>query len=163
MQKRSFYIEEAFNKTTEEVLEFFAAKLETIVSTVPIRDHCAATLQGLWDSGHTIHLITARDEQHRQITKDWLRKHEVPYHTLYMSPRDESYCKGELCAKLGVDFFVDDKKENAEDVARHGIYTLLYHASHNVDHKTSLPVVKTWLEVQQHIDRLLRENFRQVP
>lgn len=162
IRKRAYYIEDALNKTTEEVHSFFKAKLSSIVENVPIREHCAETLHYLWEQGCKIHLITARDEQHRDITEAWLKKHMLPYHSLIMSPHKGSYSKGDLCVKLGVEFFVDDKPENAIDVASRGIYTLLYHASHNLEQQTTLPLVKNWLEIQKHINAYMKKGFTQV-
>lgn len=162
MVKRAYYIEDAFNKTKEEVHAFFAERIHDIFANVPIREHCAETLHELYEQGVTIHLITARDEEHRVITEAWLKKHNLPYHSLSMSPHRRSYSKGELCLKLGVEFFVDDKKENALDVASRGIYTLLYNASHNLGQQTGLPLVKSWLDVQKHIEGYLQGRLPQV-
>jgi hypothetical protein len=155
-KKRAYYIEDAFGKSKGEVQEFFKARITTIFDQVPIREHAAETLQTLRDHNHTIHLITARDERFRSVTESWLKRNNVPYHTLFMSPSSkQSYSKGALCKELRVGFFVDDKVENVEDTARNGVYTLLFHASHNLDYKTSLPLVKDWLEVQGHIASFL--------
>lgn len=162
MKKRSYYIEDAFEKTREEVQEFFAARINTIFSTVPVRDHAVETVASLARRGCTIHMITARDERHREITERWLKKHGFIYDSLTMSPTNQSYCKGERCQELGVQFFVDDKLENAEVVASKGIYTLLYFASHNAGRKSSLPLVKNWLEVQKHIDLFFEKQLGQV-
>lgn len=158
--KRAYYVEDAFNKTWAEVQKFFEARIETIFATAPVKDHSAQTLRDLKKRGCTIHLITARDEQHRAVTADWLHRHEIPYHTLSMSPPQQSYSKGELCKTLGVEFFVDDKIENAQDVASRGIYTLLFHASHNLDHKLPLPLVKDWLDVQHHIGLFFAKRLK---
>lgn len=154
--KRSYYIEDAFNKSKGEVQEFFRARVSTIFATVPVREDAAETLQGLFRRGHEIHLITARDNRYRQVTENWLQRHEIPYHSLSMSETSEAYSKGVLCQELGVHFFVDDKVENAEDTSRLGIYTLLFHASHNLHANTSVPLVKSWRDVQTHIELFLR-------
>lgn len=156
--KRAYYIEEAFNKTKGEVQEFFRARVSTIFQTVPVREHAAETLQNLRSRGHDIHLITARDEEYRQVTEDWLERHGIPYHSLSMRKDSERYSKGILCQQLGVGFFVDDKVENAEDTARLGVYTLLFHASHNLEANTSLPLVRSWREVRTHIELFLRNT-----
>lgn len=159
MIRPSFYIEEAYNRTVEEVQEFFASQAEIIITTVPIRTNCAEILHKLWNQGHTIHLITARDEQHRQLTETWLKKHNLSYHGLHMSPHKQSYSKGERSLELGVDFFVDDMFENALDVAERGIYTLLFNASHNKNRVTNLPRVSTWLEIYEHINFLIQDTL----
>ncbi|NLL43804.1 MAG: hypothetical protein GX251_10755 [Firmicutes bacterium] len=154
-EKRTYYIEDAFGKSTEEVMEFFQARVHSIFTKVPIRDHVAETLHSLWSHEHTIHLITARDERFRDVTEKWLGRHNIPYHSLHMSPSNQSYSKGLLCKELQVGFFVDDKVENALDTAQNGIYTLLFHASHNRGFETSLPLVKNWREIQRHINSYL--------
>lgn len=160
--RRSYYIEEAFNKSEKEVQEFFKARINTIFSTVPAREHAVETVRDLAKRDGTIHLITARDERHRSTTESWLANHKIPYHSLTMSPVNQSYSKGKQCLELGVQFFVDDKIENAVDVASQDIYTLLFHASHNLNHQTGLPLVKSWLEVQKHIDLFFEKRLRKV-
>ena len=54
-----YYIEDV--AAQEEVLGFFGPGC-TKSGEVPVREHVAETLQSLWNSGHTIHLIAARDE-----------------------------------------------------------------------------------------------------
>jgi len=156
--KRAYYIEDVFGVSREEVHRFFNARANDILQKVPIREHAAETLQELQKDKHTIHLITARDERHRSLTEDWLKRHGVPYNQLFMSQPKQSYSKGALCQQLRVGFFVDDKVENALDTASHGIYTLLFHASHNLGKADSLPLVKDWLQVREHIELHLRNN-----
>lgn len=161
--KPSFYLDEALDLSPEEVEEFFQVMLEEVFTTIPSRPRSAATLQELWDLGATIHLITARAEKYRQITESWLKKEGMPYHSLQMSPGERAYSKGEKCLKLGVQFFVDDHLENAKDAAKRGIYTLLYHASHNRGHPTALPRVKNWGEINRHIRLFLGKRPRALP
>ena len=86
MIKRAYNVEEAFNKTREQVMEFFDACIETIFNTVPVRDQAAQTLRTLAERGCLVHLITHRDTRHRQITENWLQRHGIPYHSLSMCP-----------------------------------------------------------------------------
>jgi len=120
IQKAAYHVEEAFNKTREEVEEFFQACIEEIFTSVPVRDYAPETLRALAERGGIIHLITHRDTRHRQITETWLRRHGIPYHSLTMCPTGYGYSKKERCLELGVQFFVDDKLENAEEVASSG-------------------------------------------
>jgi uncharacterized HAD superfamily protein len=161
IQKAAYHVEEAFNKTREEVEEFFQACIEEIFTSVPVRDYAPETLRALAERGGIIHLITHRDTRHRQITETWLRRHGIPYHSLTMCPTGYGYSKKERCLELGVQFFVDDKLENAEEVAAAGIYTLLFHASHNAGRPTKVPLVKDWREVARHIDFFLDQRQRQ--
>ncbi len=45
-----------------------------------------------YDEGHVITFFTSRTEDHREVTEDWLKKHNFKYHGLLMSkPRGGNY------------------------------------------------------------------------
>lgn len=154
-------MEDAFNKTRDEVEEFFASCIEGIFTTVPPREGAPETLRALHEQGYIIHLITHRDERHRTVTESWLARHGFPYHSLTMCPTGQGYSKKARCLELGVQFFVDDKLENAQEVAASGIYTLLFYASHNARRPNDLPLVKNWEEIGEHIHFFLNQPQRQ--
>lgn len=156
--KPSFFIEEAFDITPKEAETFFKEMQETVYNAVSVRPYCAEVLNNLRNLGVNIHLITARDERHRDLTEDWLKKAQVPYDSLQMSPFNQSYCKGDKCLELGIEFFVEDNLQNAKSVAQRDIYTLLFHASHNRSKLTTLPRVKDWREISSHIRFYLRNR-----
>ncbi len=156
--KHSFYIDEALEIDKEELEPFLARETAAIMETVLPRQGCAAVLSRLLEAGHEVQLITARSEPYREVTEDWLRRHGIPYTDLHMSPSEtESYSKGQKCVQLGVQLFVDDHFMNCADVASRGIYTLLYHTSHNRERRCPPEIVRVynWLEIAQHIAALI--------
>ncbi|MGI6674238.1 MAG: 5' nucleotidase, NT5C type [Limnochordia bacterium] len=160
--KAAYDIEEAFNKTREEVNQFFASCMDQIFASVPVREQAAETLRRLSDQGCLVHLITHRYEAYRAVTEDWLKRNRIPFHSLTMCSDGSGYSKKERCLELGVQFYVDDKLENAEEVAGSGIYTLLFYASHNARRPTTVPLVRDWREIAEHIDFFLNQRQRQV-
>lgn len=45
-----------------------------------------------YDEGHVITFFTSRTEEHREVTEEWLRKHNFKYHGLLMNkPRGGNY------------------------------------------------------------------------
>ena len=45
-----------------------------------------------YDEGHIITFFTSRTEDHREVTEDWLTKHDLKYHGLLMGkPRGGNY------------------------------------------------------------------------
>ena len=45
-------------------------------------------INALYDEGHYVCFFTARTDEHKQVTEDWLKKHNVKYHqVLYNKPR----------------------------------------------------------------------------
>jgi len=62
-----------------------------------------------YDAGIKIVICTGRDERVRENTEEWLKKHELQYHKLYMRPmddrRDDTIVKFELLDKILEDGF----------------------------------------------------------
>jgi len=45
-----------------------------------------------YDEGHLICFFTSRTEEHREVTEEWLKKHNFNYHSLLMNkPRGGNY------------------------------------------------------------------------
>lgn len=56
-------------------------------------------VQLLYSDGHEIALFTSRHEEDREVTVEWLKKHEVPYDHLIME-------------KPHYDVLIDDRAQN---------------------------------------------------
>lgn len=61
-------------------------------------------VQDAWERRIDILIVTARGDQYRQTTKDWLHKYAVPYTKLYMRPvgdqRADVEVKREILAEI---------------------------------------------------------------
>lgn len=75
-------------------------------------------------------LITARDPSLEASTKKWLAEHfdfELP---LYLSHNPKvakgAASKGELCARLGVSYLIDDNIDNCQSAIDHGVEAILF-------------------------------------
>jgi len=68
---------------------------------IPVRD-AVVSIQKLLDQGHYIILHTARFEEDRAVTRQWLRAQEILYDQLIMD-------------KPFADVYIDDKGLNFED------------------------------------------------
>ena len=64
---------------------------ERMTTCLPYPD--ALKIVNKWyDEGHIITFFTSRTEEHREITEEWLKKHEFQYHGLLMNkPRGGNY------------------------------------------------------------------------
>lgn len=64
---------------------------ERMASCLPYPD--ALKIVNKWyDEGHVITFFTSRTEEHREVTEDWLKKHNFKYHALLMGkPRGGNY------------------------------------------------------------------------
>jgi uncharacterized HAD superfamily protein len=85
----------------------------------PINEPVAETLKALQAAGYKILIVTARMDGRKQLTVDWLAKHNIPYDALYMRKQDDTrkddIIKKELLDKIKEDGYdlkmaFDDRK-----------------------------------------------------
>ena len=79
---------------------------------------CAHLIESMNSNGFKIIFVTGRDENYRPHTEEWLAKHQINYHQLYMRPakdiRGDNEIKKEIYQnsikdKLDILFVVDDR------------------------------------------------------
>ena len=64
---------------------------ERMVTCEPFSD-ALETINKWYDKGHVITFLTARTEEHREVTEAWLKKHGFKYHGLMVGkPRGGNY------------------------------------------------------------------------
>lgn len=142
--RRSYLFTEAYEITEDLVEEFMKARATDIFLRVPVREGAQVVLQRLFERGFEIHLITAREPKYREVTEKWLRKQQIPYHRLWFE--DD---KADLCQRLGIEFFVDDRWENCRDIAAVNIPVVMMNMEHNAELDVSVPRVSGWDEIWQ--------------
>ncbi|NLK09069.1 MAG: hypothetical protein GX316_10315 [Firmicutes bacterium] len=144
----SFAFTTAYGISAEKAQEFMENRAEKIFAEVPPQTGAKHLLDRLMSLDFTVHLITARQSRYSEVTKNWLKKHKLPYTGLWFQ---ES--KGVLCHSLGVEVFVDDYWENCIDIQSYGIVTLLMSAHHNLacTPQKGIHRVENWREIEKFI------------
>lgn len=62
------------------------------MATAKLYPDALVTIKKWHAQGHIITFFTSRTEEHREVTEDWLNRHEFPYHGLLMDkPRGGNY------------------------------------------------------------------------
>ena len=101
---------------------------------------------------HDLHIITAKPEDLKERTLEWLDKHFPSVFSgvhfanhLGNGPRRS---KGEITNELGIEIFVEDSLKNAEDVSSHGIPVLLFDSPWNqAEVEPPITRVRSWDEI----------------
>ncbi|MEK7461706.1 MAG: hypothetical protein AAB586_01405 [Patescibacteria group bacterium] len=104
---------------------------------------------------HILHVITAKPEELKNISLEWLDKHfpqtfaGIHFTNQYQyQEKGLKRTKGEVCKELGVEFFVDDSLHNVNDIASFGIPALLFDAPWNQGEiKPPIHRVYSWDEI----------------
>lgn len=155
LKEYTYDLGKAFAINEQELNEFIREKIEEIYSNVKAVDKAREILTELYDEGHRLILITARSEEHRSLTEKWLAENNIPYHELHHE--DE---KAPLAAEKNISLFIDDRKENALEIAAKNIPVILVNKYHNSDFEGNEQITKAnnWDEVKKNIDLFFSKN-----
>ena len=134
----------------EEYNKFYELCVEKMHEKAPIRKQAKRILKNL-NREHKLFYVTARQEKMRKATEKWINKNKLPKVSLYMTG---SHYKVEKAEELDCDIFIEDRYENAVQLALAGYQVLLVDCLYN--QKPILPNitrVKSWDEIEIVINR----------
>ncbi|MGM0410958.1 MAG: LNS2 domain-containing protein [Bacillota bacterium] len=154
--KNVYDFAEAYNLSERELNEFINENIEYIYKNVKVYPKASKVINQLYNNGFKIHLITARHKEYNNITKNWLKKHSIPYHSL--SHEDD---KAPLALKKNIELFIEDNYNNAIDIANNGIKVLLMNKYHNLNREliNNITRVNNWDEIVENINKLYNINL----
>jgi hypothetical protein len=155
LKEYTYDLRKAFALSDQELNEFIQENIEEIYSNVKAVEKAREILKELYDQGHRLILITARSEEHRPITENWLQENNIPYHELHHEDQ-----KAPLAAEKNISLFIDDKKENAVEIAARNIPVILVSKYHNHDFEGNdqITKVKDWDEIKTNIELFFSKN-----
>ncbi|MGM0437253.1 MAG: 5' nucleotidase, NT5C type [Bacillota bacterium] len=154
-EKNVYDFMEAYNLSEREMNEFINENIAEIYANVKAYPKAIKTISNLYNKGFKIHLITARHKEFREITKNWLEKHSIPYHSL-----THDVPKAPLAVKKKIDLFIEDNYDNAFDIASKNIKVLLVNKYHNLNKELvkNIKRVSDWSEIKKEIKNFYSLN-----
>src|SRR6056297_1172866 len=155
LKEYTYDLAKAFAINNQELNDFIQAKIEDVYSSVKPINKARDILAELEKEGHRLILITARHEEHRSLTEKWLNDHNIPYHELH-----HAHDKAPLAAKKNISLFIDDKKQNALEIAAKDIPVFLVSKYHNYDFKGNHKITKVnnWDEIRENIELFISKD-----
>lgn len=115
-----------------------------VMTTVSLIEGAVETIRD-WHKKHSIHLVTSRLALFNRQTKDWLNKHNVPYHELHHAKETTKHKKIINCH-----VFIEDNLEECEVLAKHCDHVILFDQPWNQSTplKENITRVKNWKEIR---------------
>jgi len=155
LKEYTYDLAKAFAINNQELNDFIQAKIEEVYSSVKPIDKAREILAKLDKDGHRLILITARHKEHRSLTEKWLKDHNIPYHELH-----HEHDKAPLAAKKNISLFIDDKKENALEIAARDIPVFLVSKYHNYNFNGNKKITKVndWDEIRENIELFISKD-----
>lgn len=120
-----------------------------------IRPGAQAIVNRLYKQHH-IHFVTAREEKMRKVSLDWFAKYRIPMDSISLLG---SHNKVEKADELQCDLFIEDRYDNAIQLAQAGFDVLLIDCNYN---QGNLPINVTRVKNWHQIEKIVNELDRQV-
>ena len=132
-----------------------------------VRLHCPAiqfaseVIKKLKEDGHTIYIITARNNNSSYVpskmasfvedfTIDWLKKNDIIYDKIFFAP----WKKDIICSENNVDVLIEDAVSNIEAVSK-VTNVIIFDAPYNdIPEFENLPRAYTWYDIYNKINNL---------
>ena len=154
-EKNVYDFMDAYGLSEREMNEFINENIENIYAKVKPYSEAKKTISNLIEKGFKIHLITARHEEYRSITENWLTKHSIPYHSL--NHEDD---KAPLAVEKNIELFIEDNYNNAFDIANQNIKVLLVNKYHNLNKELikNIQRVKDWHDIKSQLKNIYSLN-----
>lgn len=136
----------------DEFFKSFGNDIFKYLETFPKVVEC---INGWYDEGHNVTIITARPLEAKEVTEEWLSLKGIKYHELIF---DEE--KGQIAKEKGIEIFVDDHPKVVEAMFKAGVETIFMAIPKNRNNFTSEGIyrVKNWDESYSVIEGLLKKG-----
>lgn len=155
---QSYEIHEVLEIPREDYNKFYTLYGEILHEEANIRQDAKEILCN-WYGQHKIHFVTARDERMRNVTNKWFKYHNILMDSLSLLGSHDKVAKAE---ELACDIFIEDRYENALQLAIYGFDVLLIDCTYN---KGPLPPkitrVTNWLQIKNIVDDRAQEQYAQ--
>ncbi len=123
-QIREFDLSVSFDLTPQEFRHLFAVfHQDEILMNLPVLPDAKVTVRRWSESGREIHVVTGRPWHTRDLTLEWLRIHEIPFHQFHIVDKygreseDAALTLDQLAARSYA-YAVEDSPHMAEFIAR---------------------------------------------
>ena len=147
-------IEETMGITREAFAEFYSSCGIEMHLNAPLRDDKVKNVLEQLSKNHNIYYVTAREDRMTETTRKWIKENKLPRTKLFMLG---SHYKVDKARELNCDIFIEDRYENAVQLANAGINVLLIDCRYN---RYNLPEriirVFNWNEVLENINILAK-------
>ena len=153
--KNRYYLKVLYGWDEKTKFDFFDKYYKNVLEECTIMPNADKTIKRLKEEGVTIHFITARlmnikDCDTEAITKESLKKYNIPYDSLNLHISD----KLSFCEKNEIDLLIEDSYETCRELTENGIKSFLMTTKMNADIDVQGIVrVNNWDDIYKEIEK----------
>jgi uncharacterized HAD superfamily protein len=142
----------AFDIPYDDMNEFFIQNTAHLYNLPQPMQGAKEGIQTLLTKGHEVIYITARVPEEKEVTINWLQKHEIPHEHVVFAGFNS---KADLVNQWGMHVFIEDYLVNAQTIADSGVPVLLLNAAYNQGElPTEIIRCHSWQDLLVEIHRL---------
>lgn len=132
---------------------------KAVLYDIKPHDDAVDALRSLRRAGHRFYFITARRADEYDVTINWLRRNNIPFEALYVSPSIKGDSrKGLLGRSLNLDFYIDDQYKHIENMYRYknrwtkglGLFTRPWNRTEKIDGNICIRF-ENWQDIIRHL------------
>ena len=153
--KNRYYLKVLYGWDEKTKFDFFDKYYKNVLEECTIMPNADKTIKRLKEEGDTIHFITARlmnikDCDTEAITKESLKKYNIPYDSLNLHISD----KLSFCEKNEIDLLIEDSYETCRELTENGIKSILMTTKMNADiDAQGIVRVNNWDEIYKEVEK----------
>ena len=153
--KNRYYLKVLYGWDEKTKFDFFDKYYKNVLEECTIMPNADKTIKRLKEEGDTIHFITARlmnikDCDTEAITKESLKKFNIPYDSLNLHISD----KLSFCEKNEIDLLIEDSYETCRELTENGIKSILMTTKMNADiDDQGIVRVNNWDEIYKEVEK----------
>ena len=153
--KNRYYLKVLYGWDEKSKFDFFDKYYKNVLEECTIMPNADKTIKKLKEEGDTIHFITARlmnikDCDTEAITKESLKKFNIPYDSLNLHISD----KLSFCEKNEIDLLIEDSYETCRELTENGIKSILMTTKMNADiDAQGIVRVNNWNEIYKEVEK----------
>ena len=153
--KNRYYLKVLYGWDEKTKFDFFDKYYKNVLEECTIMPNADKTIKKLKEEGDTIHFITARlmnikDCDTEAITKESLKKFNIPYDSLNLHISN----KLSFCEKNEIDLLIEDSYETCRELTENGIKSILMTTKMNADiDAQGIVRVNNWDEIYKEVEK----------
>ena len=151
--KNRYYLKELYGWTVEEKFGFFNMYYKNVLEECVPMQNASEVIKKLKELGHEIYFITARLRDisgcnTEEITKETLKKADIPYDKLIINAQD----KIAVSKENNIDFFIEDSYDTCQEFSKINIPSILMTTKMNSNiQEENIKRVSNWNEIYEEI------------
>ena len=149
----SYRFWETWGGTREEAIKEIYSFWSNHIQNVPLMRGALENIYELKRAGHTLYVVTGRQDEFIEETKTWIQKHfpgifEDIFFTNAYGLNKQSRSKAKICKELGIDVLIEDDLDHINDCIQQGVRVVLFDSPWNKSASPDVTRVHSWKEIE---------------